>query len=64
MLFGRYEQMVDITDDVTGDTHRLARENLAMYVNEMGYDKSLTQNVQALEQHDRSVDYYVSITPC
>jgi hypothetical protein len=60
-LFGLYEQLVDITDDVTGNAHQIAQNELAMYVNEVGHCKSLTKNIEAYEQHDRSVDYYVSI---
>ena len=59
-LFPGQEQIVDITDDVTGDTHQLAQHGLAMHVNEVGHDKTLKQNVDALEVLDRSVDYFVS----
>ena len=52
--------ILDITDDVTGETHEIARAELAMHVNEVGHDKSLTQTVHALEEHDRSVQYFVS----
>ena len=60
-LFPWQEQMVDITDDLTGDTHQLAQNELAMHVNEVGHDKTLTQNVWALDTHDRSVEYFVSL---
>lgn len=61
LLFGSHEQIVDITDDVNGETHELAQTELAMHVNEVGHDKSLTQNVDALDENDRSVQYYVSL---
>jgi hypothetical protein len=59
-LFRREEQIIDITDDLTGKPHDIAQSNLCMYVNEVGHDKSLTQTVNSCTRHDRSVDYYVS----
>jgi hypothetical protein len=56
------QQMVDITDDVTGEPHKSACEHIPMYVNEVGHDKTLIQSVHALlSNDDRSVLYYIAI---
>jgi hypothetical protein len=56
------QQMVDITDDVTGEPHKSACEHIPMYVNEVGHDNTLTQTVHALLSNDeRSVLYYIAI---
>lgn len=60
-LYGRYTQTIDITDDSTGKTHQAAMNELAMHVNEVGHNKDLVQNVDALERHDRSVYYFINI---
>ena len=60
-LFGREEQTIDITDDLTGKTHDIAKSHVPMYVNEVGHNKTLVQNVDALERHDRSIHYYINI---
>jgi hypothetical protein len=60
-LFGREEQLIDVTDDVTGKTHQLAEKNLPMYVNEVGHSKDLVHNVDSRDLRDRSVEYYIRI---
>ena len=60
-LFGRDDQSIDITDDRTGETHDIAKSHIPMYVNEVGHDKTLVQNIEALERHDRSIHYYINI---
>jgi hypothetical protein len=56
------QQMVDITDDVTGEPHKSACEHIPMYVNEVGHDNTLIQTVHALlSNDDRSVLYYIAI---
>jgi hypothetical protein len=60
-LFGQEEQLVDITDDCTGNTHDIARVNIPMYVNEVGHNKKLVHNVESRDDEDRSVHYYINI---
>ena len=43
-LYG-YPQVVDFTDDATGAPHALARANMSMYVNEVGHNMDLVENV-------------------
>ena len=38
--------VADFTDDGTGYPHVVARSNISMYVNEVGHDPSLTENVE------------------
>jgi hypothetical protein len=47
-------------DDTTGAPHKVARSHVAMYVNEVGHDETLVENVCPLET-PRSVSYYVFI---
>ena len=54
-------QMIDITDDATGEVHALARGHTPIYVNEVGHNPNLHRNVLILEQNDRSVYYYIAI---
>jgi hypothetical protein len=54
-------QMVDITDDATGEVHALARTHTPIYVNEVGHNPKLYSNVLILEKNDRSVYYYIAI---
>lgn len=54
------KQVVDFTDDSTGSPHDTARANVAMYVNEVGHDTDLVENIVALETC-RSVSYYIYI---
>lgn len=44
-LNGR-NQVVDFTDDATGAPHVAARSNMSMYVNEVGHNMDLVENVQ------------------
>ena len=53
--------MIDITDDRTGEPHTEAKENIPMYINEVGHDSSLEQNVLSREKDDRVVHYYAYI---
>ena len=54
-------QIVDITDDATGEVHSLAKEHTPIYVNEIGYNKKLNRNVFIRDKNERSVHYYVGI---
>ena len=54
-------QIIDITDDVTGSPHELAKRNVAMYVNEIGHNKNLKQNVFIGEDYDRTVLYCIHL---
>jgi len=53
------DQVIDITDDRTGEPHQCAMDNIPMYVNEVGHNKGLVQNVLAREKDDRVVQYYL-----
>jgi hypothetical protein len=55
-LWGR-EQMVDITDDLTGEPHEIAQQHLPMYVNEVGH-ADLEETVHACEENDRVIKYF------
>lgn len=59
-ILGR-DQILDFTDDLTGEPHDVARENIPMYVNEVGYSPDLKQTVFAAQPDDRNVHYYVSV---
>ena len=48
--------MVDITDDLTGDPHRMARERVPMYVNEVAHSRTLPQNV-FVRDHSPKITY-------
>ena len=54
-------QMLDITDDLTGEPHEIACKNIPMYINEVGHDKKLIQTVWALDADDRNVNYFLAI---
>lgn len=60
-LLGCKDQTIDITDDVTGDTHKTAMSHIPMYVNEVGHNRNLCLNTHSREARDRSVEYYVDI---
>lgn len=53
-----HSQMIDITDDETGEIHLNARARVTTYVNEVGYDKKLKSNVFIRERDDRAVHYF------
>jgi hypothetical protein len=55
-----HKQVVDFTDDTTGSPHKVARSHVSMYVNEVGHDNRLVENVCPLDT-PRSVSYYVFI---
>lgn len=55
-----HKQVVDFTDDTSGEPHSIAKSHVAMYVNEVGHDESLVENVCPLET-PRSVSYYIFI---
>jgi len=59
-LYG-YPQVVDFTDDATGAPHALARANMSMYVNEVGHNMDLVENVVARMLSPRAVAYYFHI---
>jgi len=56
-----HNQIVDVTDDATGDPHGLTKSNIPMYVNEVGHNKDLEQNVLAQEVDDRTVHYFLHL---
>lgn len=55
------DQAIDITDDRTGETHMEAQEHIPMYVNEVGYNKKLVQNVLPREITGREVHYFLHL---
>ncbi len=62
-ILGR-EQVIDITDDITGEPHEDARKNLTMYVNEVGHNQSLHETIHALDEDDRTIKYFLMIDNC
>lgn len=54
-------QIIEITDDSTGEPTQVARENIPMYVNEVGHNPSLEQNVLSLLKDDCIVHYYLDM---
>ena len=40
-----HPQVVDFTDDTTGAPHDVARAHMSMYVNEVGHNMNLVENV-------------------
>jgi len=48
----------DITDDATGDPHVYAQAQLPIYVNEVGHDQSITQNVLPRDKENGAVHYF------
>lgn len=45
---------------MTGAPHEVARSNICMYVNEVGHNMRLVENVCSLES-PRSVSYYIYV---
>eukprot|EP00934_Nitzschia_sp_Nitz4_P006531 Nitzschia sp. Nitz4//scaffold329_size19327//3206//6550//NITZ4_008726-RA/size19327-snap-gene-0.0-mRNA-1//1//CDS//3329547990//6521//frame0 len=60
-LMTRMDQILDFTDDLTGEPHTMACENIPKYVNEVGYAKEMDQNVVAEQVQKRNVHYYADI---
>jgi hypothetical protein len=60
-LLQNHTQMIDITDDATGNVHALARSHTPTYVNEVGHNPHLHTNVVIRDKDDRTVHYYVAI---
>jgi hypothetical protein len=60
-LLGRV-QLIDITDDATGEISEAAKKMPAVYVNEVGHNKTLAKNAHCLEKDNRVVQYYADIT--
>ena len=56
------EQLIDITSDATGEICESAKKMTAIYVNEIGHNRELVQNVHAREKDGRVVQYYADIT--
>jgi len=54
-------QIIDVTSDSTGETHIVAKAHLPMYVNEVGHNNNLCQNILSREKDDRVVNYYLYI---
>jgi hypothetical protein len=59
--FCESDQIIDITDDLTGKPSELAEQNIPMYVNEVGHDNNLKHTVHSRENNDRTVEYYLKI---
>ncbi|KAL7548119.1 hypothetical protein ACHAWF_011412 [Thalassiosira exigua] len=55
-----HRQVVDFTSDTTGAPHDVAQSHMSMYVNEVGHNMDLVENVLCLET-SRSVSYYIHI---
>lgn len=55
---GDSAQIIDITDDATGLPHSFAQGNIPMYVNEVGHDPGLEQNVLIGDVDDRTAKYF------
>jgi hypothetical protein len=51
------KKVADITDDLTGTPHKIARSNIAMYINETGGTKELKQTVWANDLGDDGIHY-------
>eukprot|EP00977_Amphora_coffeiformis_P006346 scaffold1353_cov161-Amphora_coffeaeformis.AAC.18 len=55
-------QMIDITDDVTGLPHKIARAHIPMYVNEVGHDLANKQTVFCTSSHNgMNANYHVAL---
>jgi len=48
----------DITDDATGDPHISAQAQLPIYINEVGHNQSLEQNVFPRDKENGAVHYF------
>lgn len=62
--FGNFfseEHMLDITDEITGDLHDIAKENLCSYVNETVDRKKLPQNIFAYHDLEGALHYLFGI---
>jgi len=55
-----FTQIIDVTDDTTGEPHDQAKENVCMYVNEAGSSGKYTQNVLPKEL-GQNVHYYLQL---
>ena len=53
-----HRQIVDITDDTTGEVHSIAKKHTPIYVNEVGNNPDLHSNTLIREKNDRSIYYY------
>jgi len=56
-----HPQVVDFTDDTTGAPHDVAKSHMSMYVNEVGHNMELVENVTACMPSSRAVAYYIHI---
>lgn len=58
-----HTNVCDITDDLTGEPHHIAKSNIPMYVNEVGHSKTLRHNVLSREwEQDDSVHYILHLS--
>jgi hypothetical protein len=53
--------MIDITDDVTGEPHDEAKRQTAIYVNEVGHNPKLVQNVISSTIGGNVVQYFIEL---
>ena len=49
--------MVDFTDDTNGAPHGIAKSHLSMYVNEVGHNVDLTENVEVSKMLRQIADF-------
>lgn len=55
-------QIIDVTDDVTGLPHHIAKANIPMYVNEVGHSLDNKQTVfSSASDNGRAVNYNVCL---
>lgn len=55
------EQIIDVSDDVTGLPHDIAKANIPMYINEVGYDLTRKQTVFCVVSNNgRNANYSVA----
>mmetsp|Transcript_46730 Transcript_46730/g.69110 ORF Transcript_46730/g.69110 Transcript_46730/m.69110 type:complete len:698 (+) Transcript_46730:212-2305(+) len=58
---GKHKQVVDLTDDATGELHSEAKLNVCLYVNEVRHSEGLKTNVLSQEINGRSIHYHLCI---
>jgi hypothetical protein len=56
-----YEQIVDVTDDATGETHSDAARLGMIFVNEVGHNDALIENVRSCQTGSNIITYYAEV---
>jgi hypothetical protein len=54
--------VIDFTDDATGAPHEVAQSHVSMYVNEVGHDATLVENIHVSFMRV-PIHYYYNISP-